>query len=85
MQLHERPVTAREACQPVGGIHARDQRAGNWSMALKLTDRTSANVSMARKVRVRDRVGVTAGYVAAAHPERTMSKNARRKARRYGR
>lgn len=81
--LHERPLTARDVCQPVGGMHARDQRIGHWTMGLKRHDRLTANTPAHINVR-KAQVRPTGGYVRDAFPERKMSKNERRKQRRYG-
>lgn len=84
--LYERPLKARDVCGPVGGINKRDQRDSGWQMALKHTDRTSIKVDQARKVRaLNSGAKPTGGYVREAQPSLRMSKNARRKARRYGR
>lgn len=79
--LHERQRSAREACGPAGGMHARDQRAGNWQMGLKRTDRLTTTTNLAAMVRVKEPISLSTGNGRDIRPDRNpQSKSARKRA-----
>jgi hypothetical protein len=69
-------IPASLACTAVGGLHARDQRTGNWQQGVKRHD----IVSTRRKipVNVRSTVGVTGGAVFGATGDYDAIQNAPR-------
>lgn len=60
-------VPATLACQPVGGLHARNQCAGFWQQGVKRHDILTGRRKL--PVNVRSRVGVTGGYVVGANAD----------------
>ena len=84
---------ATVACQPVGGLHARDQRVGNWQQGVKRHDvltgrkRTPVNVKgpvglSGANALANGRAGLTTPYDALRAGEgKGQSKAARRRAR----
>lgn len=75
--------TIREACQPLSGYGAGDMRSTGLRSTKGLRMRATEGVT----VNVKTAVGVTGGFVTESQTplsQRKLSKNARRKARRYG-
>jgi hypothetical protein len=61
MALYDREPSAKQFCQPVGGMNARDQRSSDWQPGVKHNDRITADRDPRKIVRAKSSVSLCAG------------------------
>lgn len=70
-------VPATLACQPVGGLHARNQCAGYWQQGVKRHDILTGRRKL--PVNVKSRITLSSGYVAGTDVNAPSRKRTRKR------